>query len=365
MLHKSVFAKVQSVLYEARGLHTLVLRVGSTAKLLVDLVKPGPLPVTNIQLDFEHGSYQELDTFVRAFPLVSNLTLASAQLDSNGYGYVRLDHAELESISHCPLTRLVLDTAPLEPVSLALLGSMETLTELWLTADDASELGFVKRLTRLRSLTLCLHAQVDDVLVLPPSVEELRCFSRIKAEGYHVDFLDLKIRQEQDREQGGLRNVSLSVASLLRCQELLRAVHTLSCRVTSSDITGFQRLLCTLSQLRRLELRQERVERNTLSLLSRACHVTILELRDVEADEDLSWLSLFPDLAELRLQRGSLRALDDAALMEAFRLCPKLLRLVDKCEDYHSYSKECSVVTVGRTAEGHLIKRKRDLVARL
>jgi hypothetical protein len=206
------------------------------------------------------------------------------------------------------------------------------------------------------------------VLLLPPSVEELRCFSRIKAEGYHVDdFLDLKIRQEQDhdREQGGLRNVSLSVASLLGCQELLRAVHTLSCRVTSSDITGFQRLLCTLSQLRRLELRQERVERNTLSLLSRACDVTILELRDVEADEDLSWLSLFPDLVELQLQRGSLCALDDAALREAFRLCPKLVSLVDKCEDNHSYSKECSVVTVGRTVEGKLIKRTRDLVTRL
>jgi hypothetical protein len=59
---------------------------------------------------------------------------------------------------------------------------------------------------------------------------------------------------------------------------------------------------------------------------------------------------MFPDLTELQLSGCGLT---DSELVQVFRTCQKLARLVDKSTD--------TIATVGRNPDGQLIKRVRDL----
>lgn len=375
---------IQPVLYAAAGLETLVLSAlgRSHAAMLADLVAPGPLPASEVVVNFVMNHRHDnayLDMFVRAFPRARKLALhfqgsyyeATAALDLafepgrlrvvEITGAVLLDPRTVESIATCSLSRLLLDVA--EPCRYALFVDMRTLTELRLdNVDQVSDVAFVQHLTLLRSLALGFNSSTADTgLVLPPSLRELRCFCE---NGGQKEFeLDHGIEFASPRgPEGGLRTVALSSQNLLWCEKsgLLDTVRSLSCEVVPDDVQTLIYLLPGLKELRSLELTNLGSDvTNTLSGLAAgpALPVTKLDLTGVDRDDELAWVGpLCPDLVELGFQRESRYGLTDSALARLFRVCPKLASLVER-----SAQGDSLVVTVGRRSDGTLIKRSRDL----
>lgn len=372
VLSPDSFMHVKSVLYAAESLETLLLSHAEAA-LLVALVQDGALMASTLSLELEISEPSDnnrLATFVGAFPAVSTLALrfrknrdflvaelldcvirAAPHLRALEItGSIYAGESTLEAIAACPLDRLLLDIHCLG--LLDVLGRLTSLSDLSIVTTDVSFLGFIKNLSSLRTLFLCLEERSEEPLRLPCSLRELRCFS------WHPDLDQIAIEFGVDIEiePGALRVVELPVWVLLGLLErrVLEQVETLACHVALSDVAGLQRLVAGLPRLRCLELTQ--VGPRTLSHLadsdSLAPGVTSLELRDVDLDEDLAWLSMFPELAELRLQPQDRRgSVTDSTLVQVFRTCPKLASLADRSVS----------LTVGRNPSGRLVKRVRDL----
>jgi hypothetical protein len=240
---------------------------------------------------------------------------------------------------------------------------MRTLTELRLdNVDQVSDVTFVQHLTLLRTLAFGFNSSTADTkLVLPPSLRELRCSCE---NGGQKEFeLDQGIEFASPLgPEGGLRTVALSSQNLLWCEKsgLLDTVRSLSCEVVPDDVQTLIYLLPGLRELRSLELTNMGSDiTNTLSGLAAgpALPVTKLDLMNVDGDDELAWLGpLFPGLVELNFQRESRCGLADSALAHLFRVCPKLVSLVER-------SAQSENVTVARRSDGTLIKRWRDLSA--
>jgi hypothetical protein len=388
VLSPGSFMHVKSVLYAAESLETLLLSHAEAA-LLVALVQDGVLTASALSLELEISEPSDnnrLATFVGAFPAVSTLALrlrknrdflvaelldcvirAAPHLRALEItGSIYAGESTLEAIAACPLDRLLLDIHCLG--LLDVLGRLTSLSDLSVVTTDVSFLGFIKNLSSLRTLFLCLEERSEEIIRLPCSLRELRCFS------WHPDLdrIAIQFGVDIEIEPDALRVVELPVWVLLGLFErnVLGQVETLACHVAPSDVAGLQRLVAGLPQLRCLELTQVG-PRNTLSHLADrdsdavavaiaplSPGVTSIELRDVDPDEDLAWLGMFPDLTELRLKflRGSGSVTDsalvpDSVLVQVFRACPKLMSLADRSVS----------LTVGRNPAGRLVKRVRDL----
>lgn len=370
---------IQTVLYAADRVETLVLNVLGTAQaaLLADLVEPGPLPASEVRVELTMDDVDanvSLATFIRGFPLICELALdvreswgRLALLDPafvpaslralEVTGWARLDCDAVKAVASCPLHRLVLDVVldVGEPRMYEPLVDLRTLTELRLVAvEEVSQVAFVQHLPCLRSLALTFTSGASDCkLVLPPSVRELRCEGDYELESE----FELDHGIEFASAGGGLFIAVLSFANLRRCKQggLLNGVHTLSCEVWS--VPGLADLLDGLTELRNLALINMGSDPlSGLAYQGSAFPVTALELTNLEGDDDLAWLGLVcPELIELEVQRKAGCGLTDSALAPLFFDCPKLVSLVDR-----SAETKGPVVTVGRRADGQLIKRKDD-----
>jgi hypothetical protein len=224
---------------------------------------------------------------------------------------------------------------------------------------------------------LWLEFEIEQELVLPPKLRELRCYSN----EYDNSKFMIKINGNGITE-AMLEVVELPARSLLACPEaLLTNVRRLTCMVEAEEVCDVLRLASRLS----LEsLRLESSDVTTAEMLrvfcawsssssSSALRVKSLDLPSGHlsgASDEWSWLQTFPCLTELEvgLKRDGTA---DARYLEAFKTCRRLESLVDRSDDY-VYHATCPLpasiieraqysfednVTVGRTQDGRLIKR--------
>jgi len=233
-------------------------------------------------------------------------------------GAVVVDRDILHGIvDRCPdLECLVVDVAYAEAPEV--LTQLAYLKECCLSTEDVSDLDFVANLANLESLYLWLELEIEQELVLPPKLRELRCYS----DEYDNSKFMIKINGTTD---AALEVVELPARSLLACPEALL-----------TNVRG---------------LAWWRPRKSTTS-------------------DDWTWLQTFPCLTELEVglkRDGTV----DARYLEAFKMCPRLDSLVDRSDD-HVYHATCPLpasiieraqysfedkVTVGRAQEGRLIKR--------
>jgi hypothetical protein len=251
------------------------------------------------------------------------------------------------------LERLGIDVARLQ--SPEVLSKLTQLRECCLSCRDVSGLEFVAGLSHLETLYVWLDVQVEEPLVLPPGLGELRCYCS------YDDSSKFFARIEKcEVENPSLRIVDLPAASLLVCPlELLAQVHTLSCIVEQDDIADVLRLAASLPYLKRLSLMSNSDDDRDVATMRVFCDwcstsdlcvpVVSLKLPSVEMDPAAwDWLQAFPCLTELELMTSG----DSYA--EAFTQCPLLRRLVDQG------SAPRTSVTVDKTEDGRLIKRSND-----
>jgi hypothetical protein len=275
-------------------------------------------------------------------------------------GAMSVDESVLDAIERtCPdLSSLAIDLTNVK--SPHTLCKLKKLTECFFTAEDAGDLKFVRFLSTVRVLHVWLEHEIGNILKLPQGLREFRCYNCNDNDSPFIVHL-----ASDYVPMSTLHVLEVPASHLSTCPTwLLANLQSLKCQVEPEDVCLVLDLVATgLPDLKELHLvgnfetKEETLRR--LGAANFSSHIVCLVLENFSYDTAgvLSWLRVFPDLMELKLQGGRTYGDPDLKRVEVFQTCLKLKSLFD--------TSTGAVVTVGKTEEGRLIKRMHDRVSEL